>query len=1425
MASGYLGKISAVVSANTAGYVRSLNEAAKETKSFAKAVQSDISRASNEAKRAFDSMYTPLQRVQRALQAASSQKLSFKGFDGGIKTIEQLKRSVASIQKNTDIAIKVTGKDSITQLRQEFDSLGSDMQQKLVSEFNVDNIQQVKRILDSIRGDKAIQATFEVIGVQTIDQLKERIDRLDEREIQVVLNAVNQGAFERAKTELEQLKSVADQLAKPLGDVAKQFSKLGVNVQASFIPALSQVQNEVAGMERAIRSGTFASEKDFSRLEAKVQKVTASMSRLSQAADITAGMRTGNELEFTDPNLQQRLLDARDASNAAASIPATRRQSDQQIKEIVANLGKATQESLRLQANLEKTRATGLLNDIISAENELEDSLKVVDQLTQKLRAKNSVEAEAAALAQKQAEAQKQRLANASSLLQVVDPNKDAAIGASQNIEAYLIQLQKIEEREQKIALNRAKMANASDFLQVVTANPDAVAGASTPLDPAFLQRNTEDKASRELGANISKASRDMDKLRSKTVSLRDTIETLPNSVASGLIPQLRRAEQEFVRLRASASASEEEIENAANEVDQLAASVRRISATQGLSSFADSLQDASVRGAIGSVKALEQMLLRIGVTAGDKSVASFEKLRAAVQRATTQGTIGTKAFDQELEKLSLEAAEAAAATGKIRVGAAFNEIKRGGDVARGGFDKLSLGLQQAAFAIDDFFSSTGDITQKIRAVQNNITQLGFVVGGTAGLFAALGVAVATQAVLALTNFAQKSEEAKADLERLNSVLETQKNLVEELKSAFDALSTSLTKGIFSQAQEEARSVASEIKSLIQQQKELRERNVTEFDPAVRKTETELALATKRRDEATTLQERRAAELQIDLARRVLPGQREAAVRESLDFGQADLDKSLDEVNKSLRQSARNLTGLVSDINVAELRTDDLTREQIRLADGTLDSEAAARQIESIDRKIVLLTDFLQNNSTGREAEFITEEISRLQDTQNKLQGAVDAARDETLVQAIEFSRGISGALSEAQGIIENSLEEFDSVAVERNRLAARFAEIADQLTDQEADLSQDEVKNLQAEQEALKQQIDANLSAARSAETFAETLNRVASDLADTLLSEATSESEQARRDLNEAIGRRQALPADATDEQKRKADEDVANARKNKEEADEDRRRTRDERQSIREDRRKLQEDFNRDAKQRKLSPEANQAVADRERAQRRLDKAKAERDALDENATQAEKDAADRRVAKAQRQKQQTDERTAGVLEDEFESRPDVQRLEQRSDDLDIENARRKALREQRREDGELAASIERGRQFTLSDTQKRAEELERQATDIENALRQELDTNGRDAALQGLNNARGSFFQGTIMAGFQQERRNALLQGPSRAALQATDITTTQGQSELNRLIRGDDAALDVNLVELQKQSEELARINERLDQVGNSLGIL
>jgi hypothetical protein len=64
-------------------------------------------------------------------------------------------------------------------------------------------------------------------------------------------------------------------------------------------------------------------------------------------------------------------------------------------------------------------------------------------------------------------------------------------------------------------------------------------------------------------------------------------------------------------------------------------------------------------------------------------------------------------------------------------------------------------------------------------------------------------------------------------------------------------------------------------------------------------------------------------------------------------------------------------------------------------------------------------------------------------------------------------------------------------------------------------------------------------------------------------------------------------------------------------------------------------------------------------------------------------------------------------------------------------------------------------------------------------------------------------------------FQEERQNALLQGPSRAALNVSDVSTSQGQSELNRLLRGDDSAKDVNLAELSKQTGKLQEIIDQL----------
>jgi hypothetical protein len=62
-------------------------------------------------------------------------------------------------------------------------------------------------------------------------------------------------------------------------------------------------------------------------------------------------------------------------------------------------------------------------------------------------------------------------------------------------------------------------------------------------------------------------------------------------------------------------------------------------------------------------------------------------------------------------------------------------------------------------------------------------------------------------------------------------------------------------------------------------------------------------------------------------------------------------------------------------------------------------------------------------------------------------------------------------------------------------------------------------------------------------------------------------------------------------------------------------------------------------------------------------------------------------------------------------------------------------------------------------------------------------------------------------------FEEERQTARLQGPSRAALKFTDVSTSEGAAELTRLMRGDDSAKDVNLAELRKQTAKFDALIE------------
>ena len=107
----YLGKISALVTVNTGDFAPKLNAAAGSVRSFAKTVQSEIGSSMRQTNAAFQSMYTPLQRFERALQAAAQTKLQFAGFRGAIRSIEELQERMAKgfNARQVSIILKTTG--------------------------------------------------------------------------------------------------------------------------------------------------------------------------------------------------------------------------------------------------------------------------------------------------------------------------------------------------------------------------------------------------------------------------------------------------------------------------------------------------------------------------------------------------------------------------------------------------------------------------------------------------------------------------------------------------------------------------------------------------------------------------------------------------------------------------------------------------------------------------------------------------------------------------------------------------------------------------------------------------------------------------------------------------------------------------------------------------------------------------------------------------------------------------------------------------------------------------------------------------------------------------------------------------------------------------------------------------------------------
>jgi len=1336
MAKAYLGKISALVTANTSDFNSKLNASKKEVDSFARSMQATITRAGAGATASLRGIYTESQKVSRALQAAATQRLSFKGFDNS---------SIASIR-------------------------------------------------------------------EAVDQFKA-------------------------------LQNAAVNVNEPLGAAARTIERLSASVQGSFDPALKSAQKSAEYLSAALNRGGIVGEKSFDRIQKKAIAAAEAADRLAEASQLASSGPRGTELAFVDPRARDALARSAAARQAAANAPAL-------VLEF-GNIGEQVKRLVEVDSLIENVRAE-LESAIILKVDTVPTQAKLNDLISQSERLSRTLSEAVDGTAAKATAADAARRAQAASSFLQVNQSESALLsnqGAASTVDATgrpiqqrvqdIARLRELEQQaaqatlaaaeaqEEAAAATRRRVDAASRLLEINQSESTLLSnqGAASTTDAtgrsiqqrvqdiARLRelerqsaRNTPDaqiapvinrnRAQREsaidFGLDLDAPKRQIEVLRGSIVSLKGQLDTLPAGIRSQFIPAIVAAQQNLERLSSLPAATTAELSQAAREVDRLSQALGRASQAANIPSFRRFASELSTRAAVGELQALQSLLSRIGAEAGGPAAQAYDRYAAALRRATREGTTQLPETRRELERLTTAAARAASETGRISFGGALREIRRGGDIARGGFDNFSLALNQAAFAVDDFFSSTGGLEFRLRAISNNITQLAFILGGTTGLFVGLAAVIGGQLAVAITKFVNEGRTAEDQTKALNDALARQKSLVEELAQAFQSLGDSLTRDAFSPAARQANEFRKELGEIIKKQKELRDARVADADPTVQRERATQGSLQRRLDTEENIGRRFVIQQQLEESRR---REREAAA--TAVSRTPDGVEAMRAINDAGQALFANRTRGEETVTARDTAVLDEARARAGAAAGAV-SRAELRKTLEEQRDVLL------QSGTAESDTAVANAIARLQG----LIAALDAqgvrqANDALVISVLEGAKKVSDALAAAQSSIANADFGPSRIGAQADAAARQLESLAKQLetaTDEKA------IQALKAQQEALLKVSLTLRSAASSVEQFAAVIDRVARQLSDTVLKEVEGRANQARREANAAGGAVDAGVGFVPDFNRDRARNDrrrrLEEARADRLRAEADVQRAREGQQEFERRRRTAVRQFEVRAEAGLLGQEAEGLVGQRNQAQAVLD---------NEKATVAEQQQATETLASVNaRLDQLFQNSTLGTALAEF------------ADGLDMAA---QAAAERDRQIREQRASADRGRDLTLTPGERAAEELNQRIADIsEYADRAERESAGlpedikkiRDRMKEAIARAEEDMMRqvAPTITGMADSVRNAVLLGPSRAALNASDATTTQGQQELNRLLRGDDPARDVDMVALQRETNEILRAIER-----------
>jgi hypothetical protein len=908
--------------------------------------------------------------------------------------------------------------------------------------------------------------------------------------------------------------------------------------------------------------------------------------------------------------------------------------------------------------------------------------------------------------------------------------------------------------------------------------------------------------------------------------SERKAINNIANSARDGAagVGTLADANDRLARSIASARAAAASggltiLSGADVEADNVARAAREIQ--QARDSLADNLSSGfggagdagillgidrrAIRQIEGEFEFLQNRLSRVGAEARGPVVSAMQVYRQVTVDAFRDGSNATDEGRRRIAAARDEVIRLGAAATNTNLSKFTAQLTRAGDVARGFGSKFGLAVQQAVFAVDDFFSVSGGLDQQIRAAGNNISQLGFILGGTAGLLAGVAVSIGGQVAAAIIKYRNGLVSVRDEAESLNKTLEDQRKAALDVGSAFDSFVDKIVDSAFSEATKKANEFSSALDEIVQQLREIEQEQIASLDPGVIRERALQQSLGRRAGEASDVADILAIQRAIDASR-----QREDFARQrAIGRGQAGPDDFR-------RISNEFAAGLSDAIDQSDYAFGGFNLRRLLGRDST----------EAGGFNVIDLTGFGDDirRAAGIQS---SEQITRLEGVAEVARLRVNAAGgdEDRLLEAIaplraELDRVVLSAGGADQGLIG----------------FARVVSLA--IAQVEASLTSPEIREAnRIFEEAARASANVGQQFSVIRESAAE-----ASKAGITAGADLTARSEQLSRDFEQASNSLKAARAAGDPVATREAAGELAAIRAKVE-------ATREEAAAI---------DVSRQALDRfteSLGKVSQEAQSNLQQAQQRADEARRQDLGFSTPASRQERQLAD---ADLQRQRE-----LAGNVEQEIASA--LQRFRQQISDGTADTATSRRISEidellradsgvtpRRREqlareraaleqqevsadprvrragdiaaaDAQQAAAAARGRELSLTAGQRAAEELITGLDDIRQRFVREA--GGGQVDLVAQREAQQRLLNETLRSNapaifsLSDSVANAVAQGPSRAALNASDISTAEGARELNRLIRGDDAARDQNLVELQTQSDLLRQLVQKAEEAG------